>query len=683
MNPAREPERTQRFIGWALAVLAVFGFLIRLRIQRGSALPSSDPVLWHLSGFAQDLLTGSALALVLVGLQRIGFPARACRWIFAAVVFAITILHLLKSEAVILFGSTLRAEDFDAGPVLTTILRSIRGYSGSLLIGTALLLVLALWIASRASRRFAMSVEGAEGRASATAAFRKAPAFHLVIGAVCAIVLSLPVEVHRGDTAASPLFVLGGLVRDARLASTTASLPTQPPMPAPAVRELAGVTDRQYFSDQYPLAYRPAPRPPDAPAAPRGMRPNIVFFSIENLRAEEVGAYGGTVAGITPNLDRLAAAGIRIRDAFSSGTITPTGELGLLYGLLPLPGTILISNRPETTLTGLPEILRREGWQSFLWMSSTDQTFFLRDRFYDPRGFQMFDGTDFPQDDPRVNWGFSDRVLARRAHQALGKLQEPFAALILTVNNHHPYQLPSDAGPRLEGLPGERAGWTTLGGSSQALGHHISQMLQTIHYSDQALGDFMTAAAREPWFERTIFVITGDHGIPVAPLGRRIETIHQLYRLRHAVPLILYAPWIEGGRVVEGPASHVDMLPTLLGLFGIDSPRTGVGVDLLAGSGEPDRPVASWSEHERMLSISTKQWAYHCTIPVEGLAGEGPIAGELLVDLERDPEGRTNRVGEEAGEAARFRRLARIYGGLYPWIVLSGRSGLPPADASR
>jgi arylsulfatase A-like enzyme len=207
---------------------------------------------------------------------------------------------------------------------------------------------------------------------------------------------------------------------------------------------------------------------------------------------------------------------------------------------------------------------------------------------------------------------------------------------------------------------------------------HTSQMIQTIHYSDQALGDFMTMARDQPWFERTVFVITGDHGIAIAPLGQQVQTTHQLSELRHRVPLVIYSPLLRGGRVVRQPGSHVDMLPTLLGLARVDEPRAGAGTDLLSENVDPDRPVFAWSEHERMLTIATLRLVYHCTIPARGLPKSGALPDEILIDPGADPVGRRNLCADQLPELERFRRLARTYADTYSWVVLAGRSGLPP-----
>ncbi len=398
---------------------------------------------------------------------------------------------------------------------------------------------------------------------------------------------------------------------------------------------------------------------------------------MEGIRAEEVGAYGGHPPGLTPNLDRLAREGVVVERAYSAGMHTPDAELALWYGILPDPQAPLMTSSPGTRLTGLPEILRAAGWRSFLWIHNGDQTFYRRDRFYLPRGFRMVDGRDFPSSDPRTNWGYSDRALARRAVKALDSTIEPFAAMVLTVSNHHPFQVPADATSRLTGLTGDPHSQTV-------------RMLHTVHYTDEAIGDFFRLAARRPWFRRTVFVIGGDHGLSFLPFGKARVTLSALTELRHRVPLILFSPMLEPGRV-SATASQADVPETLLALAGIASPRSGLGRDLLdPEQTDPGRRVVTWSSEGSLVSVIDDRRTYHASV-----AGDAPgrrdvrLREEMLFDPSGDPERKRNLLQSEPRAAAGDRDIARVYLDVYPWLLLSGRSGLPqdlisgPATPSR
>ncbi|HET7434497.1 MAG TPA: LTA synthase family protein [Thermoanaerobaculia bacterium] len=646
-----------------LVLRLLFGVAARVRIAFGSAFPSTDVVRWFLLGLSFDVAGLGTVALLFYIASRWIAP-KVVRAVFAVLTGVLCVLHIAMSEAIILFGSAVRPEDFEAGPVWTTFERSLRGYSGALLFIAIVFSIAGIFAARARAERLVL-----------------APKLALIVLAAGLAIAIAPMNVHRRDSARGPLISLWVFSRDASSlhAAARMQIAPQPPMPPVRVRDLLGddAEKRAFFSEEYPLAYRAGAAAPTAVA-----HPNIVFIAVESLRAIDVGAYGLTaVKNITPNIDALARDGIRIERAYSGGTYTPSGEVGMWYGQLPVPGTITMLQFPNTTMTGLPELLRPLGYRSFFWISSTDTKFFHREAFYRPRGFQMFDGSMFPASDLRINWGVSDRVLAHRAVEAISRLNEPFGAMVLTVDNHHPYQLPADAEPPLQGLPEPRGGYVPLV-RGQLLGLHSSQMAQTIHYSDTAVGDFFRLARQQPWFARTIFVITGDHGIAVAPLGRTTRTTHQLAELRHRIPLILYSPLLLGGRVIAGPAGHVDLMPTLARLAGATT-LTGVGRDLLSSDPDGERPLFSWSEHERMLSIWTSTLDYHCVIPPGLLTPED----EELIDRRTDRDGTINMAQSRPADLVRFRRWATTYVQLYSWLIARGRGGVPAggtgAEANR
>jgi arylsulfatase A-like enzyme len=309
-----------------------------------------------------------------------------------------------------------------------------------------------------------------------------------------------------------------------------------------------------------------------------------------------------------------------------------------------------------------------------LWAEPGDQSIYLSTRFYERRGFRTFDGTSFPATDSGTNWGHSDKSLMRHMIAALDRTREPFAAMALTVTNHHPFQLPSDASLFEPQLPPEE--WS-MARNDRIVGERTIPMLRTMHYTDEALGEFFRVARTRPWFRHTIFVILGDHGTPTRPL-HPIRSIHELMLLRHGIAMLIYSPMLPGGVVVRGPASQADILPTLDGLLGITGVRAGVGVDLLDPADRDEgRPVISWNPEAHEVSVISGHLTYHGVF--ENFARTPAVFGdEILVDTAADPVGLRNLAAERPRDTARLRAIARAYVEIYPWLVEHDRSGVPP-----
>jgi arylsulfatase A-like enzyme len=247
--------------------------------------------------------------------------------------------------------------------------------------------------------------------------------------------------------------------------------------------------------------------------------------------------------------------------------------------------------------------------------------------------------------------------------------------MVLTVTNHVPFQLPEDASGRYPIPAALRNEVLEHVRTNRAAAHYTLPMLDTIHYTDEAVGDFFAAARTRSWFPSTLFVIASDHGLPISPPDG-VPGLHELAELRHRVPVVVLAPWVPGGSVITDPASLADLPATILGLCGLQVPRCGPGIDILdpALAAAP-RPVIAWNDEARLLTVASAHWVYHASVG-DLQEGHRALRDELLV-----PAGGSSDSGDwqvDRGQALeRHRRWAQVYLGVYPWLVTSGRAVVP------
>jgi arylsulfatase A-like enzyme len=89
---------------------------------------------------------------------------------------------------------------------------------------------------------------------------------------------------------------------------------------------------------------------------------------------------------------------------------------------------------------------------------------------------------------------------------------------------------------------------------------------------DVQISRVLDALAASPDAEDTIVVFSSDHGDMQGAHGGMHEKWHVAYEEALHVPLIISGPGLEDGpREIEMPTSHADLLPTLLGLAGVDA----------------------------------------------------------------------------------------------------------------
>ena len=127
----------------------------------------------------------------------------------------------------------------------------------------------------------------------------------------------------------------------------------------------------------------------------------------------------------------------------------------------------------------------------------------------------------------------------------------------LTVSNHRPFDFPDG---RIDYPADER------------------RRDYVVAYADWALGEFIDAAARQPWFDDTLFVVAVDHG-PVHEGPALVPAAG--YR----VPLIFYSPGKLQPAVIDHQGSIMSLAVTLFELLGIDPVESFFGRSLFAGDG--------------------------------------------------------------------------------------------------
>jgi len=175
---------------------------------------------------------------------------------------------------------------------------------------------------------------------------------------------------------------------------------------------------------------------------------------------------------------------------------------------------------------------------------------------------------------PKVNvWGISDKDLFLEANDVLKQQQKPFFAIIQTADNHRPFSIPE------EDKDFEKR--TVNADTLKKYGFESLQEFQAFCYSDYCFKKFIEEAKKQPYFDNTIFVLTGDHGVegdasqvyPSAWTANRLSDEH--------VPLLFYAPKLLTAQKRSEVVSQIDILPTVAGMIHQPYVNTTLGRDLL------------------------------------------------------------------------------------------------------
>jgi hypothetical protein len=140
---------------------------------------------------------------------------------------------------------------------------------------------------------------------------------------------------------------------------------------------------------------------------------------------------------------------------------------------------------------------------------------------------------------------------------------------------------------------------------------HYRDYLRGMYYTDHAVGRFLEAARKRPWFERTLFVILGDHAVrafPASPSGGALGPVLET-EIYFRSQLLLHGPGFLPPARHTVLGSQIDVAPTILDVLGIRAENSFLGVSLLADI-PPERRFALMSIGHVFNIRSGSQYCY-------------------------------------------------------------------------
>ncbi|MCO8120571.1 sulfatase-like hydrolase/transferase [Stieleria sp. TO1_6] len=415
-------------------------------------------------------------------------------------------------------------------------------------------------------------------------------------------------------------------------------------------------------------------------------QPNIVFILTDNQGAWHLGCYGNPDFQ-TPNIDRLAAEGIRFANAFANNPVCSPTRATYLTGLTPSQhgvhrylsaGRLQIGPQARYTLqdfTTLPEVLHREGY-----VCGLSGKWHLGDNLYPQDGFSFW----VTKPHGHSNGFLNQEVLEHQKSKTISKhlseywtdrgiefmeqnlradVEKPFF-LYLAYNGPYslsgsmrekvpspwsdPYrdsELPSF--PRPHKVHPWQKNQQNLIGNLEA-GRNLAGQVTAV---DAGVGRIMATLKQHGLDENTIVIYAADQGAVAGQngfwgMGDHSNPLHLRDGTLH-IPLIIRWPGqIPAGRIEEHIVTNYDFMPSVLGLLGLSMPQQppkSPGRDFsptLRGQSLEEWNDEAFFEFENVRAIRNPEWKY-----VERL-GEAPEFE--LYDLAADPNELRNLANREA-----------------------------------
>jgi iduronate 2-sulfatase len=373
-------------------------------------------------------------------------------------------------------------------------------------------------------------------------------------------------------------------------------------------------------------------------------RPNVLFIVSDDLN-NLLGCYGDPLAR-TPNVDRLAARGVRFDRAYCAFPLCGPSRNSMLTGLYPNSTGILanqqIFRQTIPSHVSLPQAFRNAGYFAArigkLYHYNVPKS--IGTNGHDDPGSWELElnpaGVDRLEEEPQVfsllpgqlggslswyaspkgdehhtdgmNAEFAEWVLERCAKRK----DRPFFLAVGFFRPHTPYVAPAkpyfdwypeQEMPVVQGVEEDQADLPP-----PALGSHKKEQEKltddlrrqtrqayyaSISFMDAQVGRVVDALDRLGLDDNTVVVFTSDHGYHMGEHG--LWQKMSLFEESARVPLLIVAPGAAKGGVAKAPVSLVDLYPTLAELCGVSAPRNLQGQSLVPMLKDPGTAGRGWA----------------------------------------------------------------------------------------
>ena len=435
---------------------------------------------------------------------------------------------------------------------------------------------------------------------------------------------------------------------------------------------------------------------------------NIVFYFTDQQRWDTCGCFGQPL-DITPNLDKLAAEGVKFDNAFSPQPVCgpcralfqtgryPT-ETGCFRNNIMLPAGVktlgqymeqagyetayigkwhLASDgeleKPpviDHTITAVPLELR--GGYTGYWRAADVLEFTSHG----------YDGYVFDENNDRIDFkGYRADCINDMALEFFDTYdrKKPFFMTVSQIEPHHQNDHRHYEGP--EGSK-ERFKHFVLPPDLQALGGNAAEeypdYLGQCAALDENLGRLIDRLKKEGLYDDTVIIFASDHGSHFMTRNRdeHLNGYDDYKRSCHDgclhVPLVIAGGPYKGGVAVQDLVSTESLPKTILAIAGVDVGQAMIGEDLLGvvehrDPHRPNRVFAQISESRVGRCIRTPEWLYSVYAPgVNGgeAAAADVYADDFLYDMRADPWQLHNLVSDPAYDRVK----GELRGQLLDWI---------------
>ena len=309
---------------------------------------------------------------------------------------------------------------------------------------------------------------------------------------------------------------------------------------------------------------------------------------------------------VTPNLNKLASEGIYFDNFYSQVGVGTSSDAEFTFSTSLMPsnsGTVFV-NYFDREYNTIQKMFGDKGYYVFSMHANTGD-FWNRATMHDNMGYEHFYSKSSFKIDETIGLGLSDKSFFKQVvpklEDIMKKKNKPFYGTLITLTNHTPWndfelidEYPTTWTVEIDGekVTRDYIDGTTLG-----------DYFRTVHYSDQALGQFLADLDDSGILDDTVIVIYGDHDARISKKYYNIlynydpytDSVKEegdegyvdyneyKYQLDKNVPFIIWTKDKTYQEKISSPGGMIDALPTLANMFGVGNNDYQLGHDLFGG----------------------------------------------------------------------------------------------------
>jgi arylsulfatase A-like enzyme len=322
---------------------------------------------------------------------------------------------------------------------------------------------------------------------------------------------------------------------------------------------------------------------------------SVVFIIVDAFNAGHTSVYGYD-RPTTPNLEKLARRGMLFTNWVSNSSWTRPSFATLITGLPKKDHKVELSNQNlSNEIVTMAEIFRDAGYSTAGFVGNP----LVRKVWQFDQGFNVYEDTKDHKAFPRA------KILVDKAigwlHRAT-RSDKPFFLMVFLTDPHTPYRPVTRHRNYLEKIgkkenieyPFKEYKKPLPKAEHDAI---VAAYDGEVAYADEQIGRLIAELETLERFDDTTVVVTADHGEIFGEHNCYLHGYH-MWEPVLRVPFIISSPSLRvTGQVNDRPHTHMDLLPTLADLAGIDVPDNKPGLSILyaasAAKRNGDRPLFS------------------------------------------------------------------------------------------